>query len=258
MEHTAIASFLRHGHIFHLYVYQRPTGIPEGTIVRDANEILPAARIFKYRKYDSYSGFSNFFRYKLLLERGGWWVDMDMMCLRPFRFSSEYVFASEIDTGVAKVTSCAMRAPPGSEIFKYAWQVCETFDPRQLKWGQSGPHLMSRCVEKYALQQFVQPPQVFCPINYIDWESVLNPTVQHRFGEQTYAVHLWNEYWRRAKRDKNAAYHRESLYEILKGSYMTPGVTFLPAPPAPRRLGAMGLLRRLLSQGDRIPRSHLP
>jgi hypothetical protein len=239
MEHTAIGSFLRHGHIFHLYVYQRPTGIPEGTIVRDANEILPAARIFKYRKYDSYSGFSNFFRYKLLLERGGWWVDTDVMCLRPFRFSSEYVFSSEIDTGVAKVTSCAMRAPPGSEIFKYAWQVCETFDLRQLKWGQSGPGLMSRCVEKYGLQQLVQPPHVFCPINYIDWESVLNPSVQHRFGEQTYAVHLWNEYWRRAKRDKNATYPRESLYEILKGSYMTPGVTFLPAP---RGLGTMGLL----------------
>jgi mannosyltransferase OCH1-like enzyme len=247
MGHMAISSFLRHGHTFHLYVYQRPTGIPEGTIVLDANEILPPARIFKYREYDSYAGFANFFRYKLLLERGGWWVDTDMMCLQPFRFPSEYVFSSEIDRGVAKVTNSAMKAPPGSEIFKYAWQVCEKLDPGKLKWGQAGPELMSRCVEKYALQQFVEPPHVFCPINYTDRGTILDPSIQHRFGEQTYAVHLWNEYWRRAQRDKNLTYHRESLYEILKGLYMPPGVVFLPTR---RRLGTMGLLRRLLSQGD--------
>ena len=182
MEHMAIASFLRHGHIFHLYVYQRPTGIPEGTTVRDANEILPAARIFKYRKYDSYAGFSNFFRYKLLLERGGWWVDMDLICLKPFRFPAEYVFSSEMEAGRPTINGGAMKAPVGSQIFKYAWQVCQTFDPRKLKWGQSGPALMSRCVEKCALRQFVQPPDVFCPIHGSDWETVLDSSIQHRFG----------------------------------------------------------------------------
>ena len=188
MEHMAITSFLRHGHIFHLYVYQRPAGIPEGTVVRDANEILPAARIFKYRKHDSYAGFSNFFRYKLLLERGGWWVDLDLICLKPFRFPSECVFSSEIDMGVAKVASCALKAPAGSEIFKYAWQVCETLDPCKLKWGQSGPKLMAQCVEKFGLQQYVQPPNVFCPIDYDDWETVLGASAQPRVGQQTLAA----------------------------------------------------------------------
>jgi mannosyltransferase OCH1-like enzyme len=95
-------------------------------MVRDASEILPAARIFKYREYDTYAGFANFFRYKLLLERGGWWVDLDVVCLKSFRFLSEYVFASEIDTGVAKITNCVMRTPAGSQILKHAWQICET------------------------------------------------------------------------------------------------------------------------------------
>src|SRR5580698_9560242 len=86
MEQLAIKSFLFHGHPFHLYVYQATEGIPEGTIVQDANEILPATSIFKYSEHNSYAGFANFFRYKLLVERGGWWVDMDVICLKPFRF----------------------------------------------------------------------------------------------------------------------------------------------------------------------------
>jgi hypothetical protein len=228
MEHMAIASFLRHGHTFHLYVYQRPAGIPEGTVVRDANEILPAARIFKYREYDTYAGFSNFFRYKLLLERGGWWVDLDLICIKPFRFPTEYVVSSEMEAGIPKISNCAIKAPAGCQVLEHAWQVCETLDPGKLKWGQSGPKLMAQCVEKFGLQPYVQPPNVFCPIDYDDWETVLGASAQPRVGEQTYAVHLWNEYWRRAKRDKNATYHRESLYEKLKSSYLDPGVTFRP------------------------------
>ncbi len=54
----------------------------------------PSSRIFKYTGYDTYAGFSNFFRYKLLLDRGGWWVDADTICLRPFDFREPFVFAS--------------------------------------------------------------------------------------------------------------------------------------------------------------------
>jgi hypothetical protein len=237
MEHMTIASFLRHGHSFHLYVYQPPSGIPEGTVVLDANEILPAARIFKYRDHDTFAGFANFFRYKLLLERGGWWVDTDMLCLKPFRFPAPYVFSSEVEAGKPKINNGAMHAPPGSPVFKRAWEICETLDPGKLKWTEAGPLLMSRCVEECGLQQFVQPPEVFCPIDYTDWETVLNPSRQHQFPERTHAVHLWNELWRRARRDKNARYHPKCLYESFKNSYVDRNLVF---PPAPRTPGAAG------------------
>src|SRR5215213_329764 len=93
MEQLSIQSFLRHGHELHLYTYGDVEGVPRGTVLRDANEILPRERIFVYRDFPSVSGFSNFFRYKLLLERGGWWVDADMVCVRPFDFDSPHVFA---------------------------------------------------------------------------------------------------------------------------------------------------------------------
>jgi len=92
MEQLSISSFLLNGHDYHLYVYDYVKNVPVGAVVRDANEILPASRIFQYKRSPSYAGFANFFRYKLLLERGGWWADTDTICVKPFDFPEEYVF----------------------------------------------------------------------------------------------------------------------------------------------------------------------
>src|SRR6266850_2985168 len=96
MEQLSIASFMRNGHEYHLYIYDEPKNVPVGTVIKDANEILPASSVFQYKQYPSYSGFSNFFRYKLLLERGGWWIDADTICLKPFDFPEDNVFSTEI------------------------------------------------------------------------------------------------------------------------------------------------------------------
>ncbi|MCI0557088.1 MAG: hypothetical protein MN733_01225, partial [Nitrososphaera sp.] len=84
MEQLSIASFLLNGHEYHLYLYDELENIPFGTLIKDASEILPSSSIFQYKRRPTYAGFANFFRYKLLLERGGWWADTDTICLKPF------------------------------------------------------------------------------------------------------------------------------------------------------------------------------
>ncbi len=95
MERLSIASFLANGHQFQLFVYSDVKNIPAGTIVRDGEEILPASAIFRYRDNGSYAGFSNFFRYELLWKFGGWWVDLDTICLQRFGSPDDYVIGSE-------------------------------------------------------------------------------------------------------------------------------------------------------------------
>src|SRR5262245_10649377 len=141
MERLSIASFLRHGEV-HLYVYENPEGIPEGTTILDARKILPADSIFTYASNGSYAGFSNFFRYKLLLERGGWWVDTDRVALRRFDFETPYVFSSEEENGAEVPNAGAIMAPPGSAVMEYAWDYCRRQDPQTLRWGQTGPALL--------------------------------------------------------------------------------------------------------------------
>src|SRR5262252_2481320 len=111
MEQLCIWSFLRHGHAFHLYVYQETVGISTGTVILDGNQILPASRIFTYKGQKTYVGFANFFRYKLLLEKGGWFVDADTICVRPFDFETDYVFSSETAEGYTWVNVGAMKVP---------------------------------------------------------------------------------------------------------------------------------------------------
>jgi len=221
MEQLSIASFLRNGHEYHLYVYNDLKNIPSGTTIKDGNEILPASRIFQYKQQASYSGFSNFFRYKLVLERGGWWVDTDTICLKTFDFEAEYVFSSEFAMGEVFINSGIFKAPPGSDVMSYAWRVCESKDPERIIWGETGPRLMAAAVREFSLESYTQAPEVFCPIGYADWHKVLEPDAELKLSDRSYAIHLWNERWRAAGQDKNATYPADCLYEEWKRSYLS-------------------------------------
>lgn len=221
MEQLSIFSFLLNGHDYHLYVYEDVKYIPAGTIVMDASEILPTSRIFQYKHRSSYAGFSNFFRYKLLLERGGWWADTDTVCVKAFEFPAEYVFSSEINhKGREVVNSGVIKVPPGSEVMEYAWKVCQGKNPARLAWGETGPRLMAKAVKKCGLDNYKTSYQAFCPIDYEEWCKVLQPGFELLLTERTYAIHLWNEMWRVAGQDKNAQYHPTCVYEKLKQNYL--------------------------------------
>lgn len=219
MEQLCISSFLQNGHQFHLYVYDEMRNIPPGTIIKDGNEILPAERIFMYRDWASYAGFANFFRYKLLLERGGWWVDMDLVCIKPFDFDEEYVFSSEISKGEEVINCGAIKSPAGSPLMEYAWGVCQTKNPEELVWGETGPRLLGEAVRRFSLERFKKPCEVFCPIGYSDWERLITPPI-NGIADETYAIHLWNEMWRHWGKDKNAQYPAGCLYAELKKEYL--------------------------------------
>src|ERR1044071_5971092 len=220
MEKMSIASFLMNGHEYHLYTYEDVKNIPAGTVVKDASEVLPSSMIFQYRDFKSYAGFSNFFRYKLLLERGGWWADTDMICLRPFDFAAAHVFSSEMSEGQELITSGIIKTPPDSPAMAYAWQTCREKNIENLVWGETGPRLINDAVRRCSLENFVQPSEVFCPIGYSEWDRVLEPTQVWSFDKTTHALHLWNEMWRRAGADKNQKYPPQCLYEELKRKYL--------------------------------------
>jgi hypothetical protein len=219
MEQLSLASFLAHGHEYHLYTYERVRSVPAGVVMREAEEILPQSRAFMYSQHRTWSGFANFFRYKLLLERGGWWADTDLVCLRPFDFGDDFVFSSEFSVGRQMVNIGAIKTPAGAEIMSYMWDVCQTKDPAKLVWGETGPALMEQAVEKFAMQRHVQSWKTFCPIGFRDWTKLLDPDPPS-FGDETFAVHLWHEMWRAGNQDKNAHYHPDCLYERLRRQYL--------------------------------------
>lgn len=220
LEQLSIRSFLANGHEVHLYLYEQIEGVPKGTRVWNAERVLPRSAQFLYREYPSYAGFSNFFRYRLLLEKGGWWVDLDTICLRPFDFTSDYVFSSEaVMGGGTKTNVGATKVPAGCELMADLWRQCEAFDVSKLSWGECGPNLMAQAIHRHGLDNYVQPPQAFCPLPWWEWRNVLDPDAACDPPADTYAVHLWNEMWRRAGIDKLAPPSASSLYARLQNRF---------------------------------------
>jgi hypothetical protein len=225
MERLAIASFVANGHPFHLYTYEELDGVPEGAVIKDGREVLPYSWRFR-DSHGTFSGFANAFRYKLLFERGGWWIDMDMVCLAPLEFADEYVFGLEPDLTVG---SSIILVPPGSDLMRYAWERSRALRPwwrrlirRRQPWGTTGPALFGEAVEACGLSDRALEPAVFYPIDYPEWEEVLKPGVTLPDSD-TKAIHLWNLLWDLNGRDKDATYPHDCLYEQLKRRYLGNG-----------------------------------
>ena len=215
-----MASHIKNGHKYHLWTYA-PVDAPEGVTIEDGNEILPESEIFEYsgdrqEGGGSVSAFSNWFRYKLLLERGGWWCDTDVVCLKPFDFKRDYVIASEEQKSHngSVATTCVMKAPPNSSLMRYCWERCRETG-KDVRWGVIGPCLLNESVSINHLADAVVPYWVFCPVN---WRSFEDAFSQFSIGK-SYAVHLWNEMWRRENRNKDGQYNTNCLYEQLKERY---------------------------------------
>jgi len=228
MEQLCIKSFLYWGHEFHLYVYEPIENIPTGTIIKDANEILTKDSVFTYQNGDergSFAGFSNYFRYKLMYEKGGFWVDMDTICLKPFDFTTPYVFSSELNgEGVEKVNCGIICAPVANAICLDGYNTCISKNNKTIQFGETGPKLIQQLVDKYNMTQYVKSYNVFCPIHYNNVADLLkeNSTIDEFMAEIThtsYAIHLWNELWRRLKINKNGIFPASSIYQYLLDKY---------------------------------------
>lgn len=221
MEQLSIRSFLANDHIYHLYCYGDVEGIPEGAVVKDGGEILPESRIFTYREgfaAGSPTAFSNFFRYKLLLERGGWWVDTDIVCLRTFDLPDDRLWATEQWEPPERliVSTSVIKAPPGDALMAWAWHECQKVDTANAMFGQLGPRLLQAGVDELGLHAFMRPHTFFSPIPFFDWRKMLDPSQVWVMGKEVYGVHLWNQMWASGNVDRDEQYPDGCFYEQLK------------------------------------------
>jgi hypothetical protein len=217
MEQLAIRSFLHHGHPFHLYTYGQVKQVPAGTTVLPADEILASSETFcdeaEGHGRENVSAFADEFRYKLLLDRGGWWTDLDSVCVRPLEFRDEHVLGYEREPdGRRHVATGLIKAPAGSPLMEYCWERCQADRSRQVR-GETGPRLMAEALESVPTPVRILEPSAFNPIDYWQvWQLIR----ERQMPERCYAIHLWNSKWQRERLDPDAVYDLECIYEQLK------------------------------------------
>lgn len=214
LERLCMASFVHCGHTFELFRYEPVDDVPPGVVVRDAADILPPARIHRNqlgKGKGSYAAFADVFRYQMLSDLGGWWVDMDVFCLRPFDFAAPYVLGAE-DKPVA---NGVIKAPRGCPLMKRICREAQEIDLSKVWWNETGD-IVGEAVADLGLMRYVLPAETFSPILWTQLPDYALGKRRFEPNGRSYAVHLYHEMWRRKKVDKWRSHGPDSILEVLK------------------------------------------
>ena len=117
VERVCIQSFLDHGYTFNLYVLDLQMEVPEGVILHDARTIYSDAEFQKEPTSRRRAAvYSDVFRIYLLQKTDHVWVDLDIYCVNPLDFSSDYLFG--VVRRKSAVNNCVLRLPRDSLALK--------------------------------------------------------------------------------------------------------------------------------------------
>ncbi len=220
LEKLCIQSFLDHGHEYHLYTYGDVVGIPSGAMVKDGNDILPASDIF-YCKDGRIGPFTDWFRYEMLTKHGGYWVDMDYVCLKPFDLQQDIVFAHD-DGG--EIYAGVIKFPAGHEIVRELAGICATTKNREkLRYGDFY-YLLAPVLRRHNLFDSALPTSTFFPLESIPMTHIFESGGGIGVGAYTtsaFGMHIANGLTRhlanfQPKFTKNTNFPLDSVFELLK------------------------------------------
>lgn len=217
LERLSMASFVRQGHPFHLYAYDRIEGLPEGAEWRDASEILPRDALFFYKGHGTPGAFSDYFRMMLMRKSRGVWADCDVYCVKPLGGMGDYIFSWErpgsINGAVLKIPSDAPLLDDLISIFidknrplfephlpffrrlEVASKrlLGQKVGPEFMQYGATGPFMLTYYVPKRGLTDRVQASEVFYPVPYAHIPALMQPDsdIEDFITPQTRGVHIW-------------------------------------------------------------------
>jgi hypothetical protein len=194
-EAFCLKSFIDCGHAFDLYTFETNIVAPQGVRICDAAHIIDQKELFVYKEgfgKGSPSAFSNLFRYKLLAERGGWWVDTDIVCLsEDIPTFSEFFAREDANQINGAVLFFEPRHPLMLQCLEEAMRL-----GRSVRWGDAGPRLLTRTIEKLGYDYRAVSNSLCYPVHHSEVLDILRPSKSIQLTRRTSTsifVHLWNE-----------------------------------------------------------------
>jgi hypothetical protein len=193
LEQLSLMSWVRSGHTVRLYSYET-LQVPSGVILCEASDIVTREQVFQNPTSTSFAGFSNVFRYHLMVKRPQEiWVDTDMVAgSTPLR-SAPYIYGFESKN---VINGAIFRAPHDSSLTAELIEKSEEIDKAAFRWGELGPKLVTRSVQNNNLAALARDKSVFYEIDALEAWKFFSSNHAQEIRLRTLkseGIHIWNE-----------------------------------------------------------------
>jgi hypothetical protein len=116
--------------------------------------------------------FSDVFRFKLLLEQGGWWVDTDVICNSDQFPECQYAWANEFHqtaAGRVAIGTSQIKFPKNEPVVQQLYYESSRLASIMTNREEIGPQLISRVVQKHGTPNtHFGSTEQFYPIEWIE------------------------------------------------------------------------------------------
>lgn len=202
---AAISSMRAAGHPVRVWTYS-----PEklaflrqyGADIRSADDVVPKRLFERILGRSEIRYFSDVFRYAVLYEHGGLWMDSDVILLRPFPFRGDHFFNLQWHSGAKGehfLCGNVMYAEPFSAHMRalYEQALALIFSGAAWEFGAAGPKLLSDYIASDAgapLRERVFSPMFF---NAVDWNEIgqferpVSELADYLNDGRVFGIHLW-------------------------------------------------------------------
>lgn len=273
-EAACLHSFVAAGHEMTLFSYEPVAGVPDGVRCEAAAGIVDASKLdaFRIGGVPSLSHFSDWFRYRMLQQTPFTWVDADVLLLRGWEQDPQRALLALEAPG--RLCTAVLRVPSDAPWLAELIAQCETLADRPLRWGETGPRLLTRVAGRQAVAAAAAPSSLYFPVHFDAFWKVFLPEHADEcraLCAQARTLHLWNNiverlgYWKDWLPPRGAYLHERFVAAgaqgCFRGEFPLPVMRQLvenwQSRQTGQHLGIRSVLRQLMPSVQRTWRHHL-
>lgn len=179
LANSCLHSFAARNFRFALYTYEAVADVPGFVTLREAHDILPKSEMFS--SHGGVEHFSDLFRYALLKEIGGWWVDTDVLCNTAEVPDCEIVFSGE-EESIFSVGQ--LKFPENHPVLTDLLDLVRKTDIGA-GWGSTGPVAFTEVIRRHQMERWNWPRNDLYPISWCEVPKLLLPEYHDEITERT-------------------------------------------------------------------------